>query len=93
MRVKLAQLAMEEVNLLLLDEPSNHLDIRSREEVGDALTRFPGTLLLVSHDRYLIEEVCTTLLVFDGAHIEYRNRVDFAVSLNVPEEGKRFIHR
>lgn len=78
MRVKLAQLAMEEVNLLLLDEPSNHLDIRSREEVGDALTRFPGTLLLVSHDRYLIEEVCTSLLVFDGGRIKYRGRVDFS---------------
>ena len=78
MRVKLAQLAMEEVNLLLLDEASNHLDIRSREEVGDALTRFPGTLLLVSHDRYLIEEVCTSLLVFDGGRIKYRGRVDFS---------------
>jgi len=77
MRVKLAQLAMEEVNLLLLDEPSNHLDIQSREEAGDALTRFPGTLLLVSHDRYLIEEVCTSMLVFDGGRIEYRGRVDF----------------
>ena len=87
MRVKLAQLAMEEVNLLLLDEPSNHLDIQSREEVGDALTRFPGTLLLVSHDRYLIEEVCTSMLVFDGGRIEYRGRVDFSAGGTVTQEA------
>lgn len=87
MRVKLAQLAMEEVNVLLLDEPSNHLDIRSREEVGDALTRFPGTLLLVSHDRYLIEEVCASMLVFDGGRIEYRGRVDFTGESAAPETG------
>ncbi len=89
MRVKLAQLAMEEVNLLLLDEPSNHLDIQSREEVGDALRRFPGTLLLVSHDRYLIEEVCTALLVLTDERIEYRGRVDFSASIaGSTEEGR-----
>lgn len=87
MRVKLGELAMEEVNLLLLDEPSNHLDIGSREEAGDALTRFPGTLLLVSHDRYLIEEVCTALLVFTGGRIEYRNRVDFDMYADTETTG------
>ncbi len=54
-------------NLLVLDEPTNHLDIESREALEDALEAFPGTLLLVSHDRALIEAIATrTLAIEDG---------------------------
>jgi len=44
-------------NFLILDEPTNHLDIESRQAVESMLEQFPGTVLLVSHDRYLIDRV------------------------------------
>ena len=56
-RVALARLTLEGANLLLLDEPTNHLDIQSQEVLEDVLRSFPGTVLLVTHDRYLVEAV------------------------------------
>ena len=58
-RVALAKLTMENANFLLLDEPTNHLDILSQEVLEDVLTSFPGTILFVSHDRYLIDALAT----------------------------------
>jgi ATP-binding cassette subfamily F protein 3 len=62
-RVALAKLALEGANLLLLDEPTNHLDIPSQEVLEETLQTFPGTILLVSHDRYLIDTLATQLWV------------------------------
>jgi ATP-binding cassette subfamily F protein 3 len=54
-------------NVLVLDEPTNHLDVESREALEDALRAFPGSLLLVSHDRALLDAVGTrTIAVEDG---------------------------
>jgi len=58
-RLALAKLAQQGANLLLLDEPTNHLDIPSQEMLQEALDGFPGTILLVSHDRYLIDALAT----------------------------------
>jgi ATP-binding cassette subfamily F protein 3 len=58
-RLVLARLAQQEANLLLLDEPTNHLDLPSQEVLQAALDTFPGTVLLVSHDRYLIDALAT----------------------------------
>ena len=58
-RFALAVLALHPVNLLLLDEPTNHLDILGQEILEDALKAFPGTILMVSHDRYLIDRLAT----------------------------------
>jgi len=58
-RLVLARLAQREANLLLLDEPTNHLDLPSQEILQAALVAFPGTVLLVSHDRYLIDALAT----------------------------------
>ncbi len=58
-RLALAKLALQGANLLLLDEPSNHLDIDSQDVLQAVLTRFGGTILLVSHDRYLIDALAT----------------------------------
>ena len=53
-------------NVLVLDEPTNHLDIPARETLEDALGGYDGTLIVVSHDRYFLDRVCTRLLVIDG---------------------------
>jgi ATP-binding cassette subfamily F protein 3 len=60
-RVALAKLAMGGANLLLLDEPTNHLDILSQEILESVLSGFNGTILLVSHDRYLIRDLATQI--------------------------------
>ncbi|HLA83707.1 MAG TPA: ABC-F family ATP-binding cassette domain-containing protein [Thermoguttaceae bacterium] len=62
-RAALARLAAVEANLLVLDEPTNHLDLWAREALEAAIQRFEGTVLLVSHDRYLVNQVADHLLV------------------------------
>ncbi len=70
-RVALAKLVLGEVNLLILDEPTNHLDIPSRLALEDALERFAGTLLVVSHDRALLRRLTTRIVRIEGggAHL------------------------
>jgi len=71
-RLSLAVLVNSGANVLILDEPTNHLDIESREALEDALRAFPGALLLVSHDRALLDAVGTrTVAVEDGALRSY----------------------
>jgi ATP-binding cassette subfamily F protein 3 len=64
-RLELALLGILPSNLLLLDEPTNHLDIPAREAIETFMTESPATLLVVSHDRRLLQTVCTTLWVVD----------------------------
>ena len=81
-RLALACLALEGTNLLLLDEPTNHLDLQSQEILQQVLQDYQGTILLVSHDRYLIDGLATQiwdvipskqiLVQFDGTYSEYR---------------------
>lgn len=72
-RVALAQLAQLGGNFLLLDEPTNHLDIDSREVLQEALKEYEGTILLVSHDRYLIQAIATQIWeIRDGELHIYR---------------------
>ena len=71
-RVALAKLMLSKANFLILDEPTNHLDIPGREALETALADYPGTLLLVSHDRYFLDRVVTRLLYLrDGVCDEY----------------------
>jgi len=65
-RVILAQLAIQNANFLVLDEPTNHLDIPSTEILQELLAGFEGTLLFVSHDRYLVERVATVIWAIDS---------------------------
>jgi ATP-binding cassette subfamily F protein 3 len=65
-RLELALLGIMPSNLLLLDEPTNHLDIPAREAIEAFMTESPATLLVVSHDRRLLETICTKLWVVDG---------------------------
>ena len=81
-RLALAKLAMQDTNLLLLDEPSNHLDITSQEVLQSVLDSYKGTILLVSHDRYLIDALATQiweidpdeshLMVFNGTYSQMK---------------------
>jgi len=65
-RLLLARLLTQPANVLVLDEPTNDLDIETLELVEDELARFPGTLLVVSHDRRFLNNVVTSTLVFEG---------------------------
>ncbi len=81
-RLSLAQLLLDGPNLLLLDEPTNHLDIPSREALEAALREFPGTMIVATHDRYLLERLTTRILTVDdrgvadfrGTYHELRER-------------------
>jgi ATP-binding cassette subfamily F protein 3 len=81
-RLALAKLSLSDANLLLLDEPTNHLDIPSQETLQSVLSSYPGTILLVSHDRYLINALASqiweinvdgeNLVVFEGNYQAFR---------------------
>ncbi|WP_218007449.1 ABC-F family ATP-binding cassette domain-containing protein [Bacillus cereus] len=79
-RLALAKLMMQKSNLLILDEPTNHLDLNSKEILENALIDYPGTLLFVSHDRYFINRVTTTVIELstEGAQ-EYLGDYDYYV--------------
>jgi ATP-binding cassette subfamily F protein uup len=65
-RAVLARLVLEPADLLLLDEPTNDLDIPTLEVLEESLLEFPGALVLVTHDRYLLDRVSTRVLALDG---------------------------
>ena len=69
-RLVLAMLVWQRPNLLLLDEPTNHLDLTTREALSMALNEFEGTVMLVSHDRALLREVCDEFWLVAGGALE-----------------------
>ncbi len=81
-RLALARLALQGANLLLLDEPTNHLDLPAQDTLQSLLADYQGSILLVSHDRYLIDSLATqiwevlpgqqTLRLFEGSYSEYK---------------------
>lgn len=75
-RIKIARSIMSEPQLLILDEPGNHLDLPSREQLESTLLEYDGTVLLVSHDRYMLEKLCDVMLIFDDTRIQ---RIDGGV--------------
>ncbi|HEX2979589.1 MAG TPA: ABC-F family ATP-binding cassette domain-containing protein [Anaerolineaceae bacterium] len=102
-RLALAKLALSGANLLLLDEPTNHLDLPSQEVLQNILANFNGSILLVSHDRYLIDALATqvwevepeqaSLRVFEGTYSEYRTAREAEADARkaasaTPENGK-----
>ncbi|HAH07399.1 MAG TPA: ABC transporter ATP-binding protein [Elusimicrobia bacterium] len=65
-RLLIAQLMLQPADVLLLDEPTNDLDLRSLEVLESSMSEFPGALVLVTHDRYLLDRVCRGILALDG---------------------------
>jgi ATP-binding cassette subfamily F protein 3 len=96
-RLALALVVASGANLLVLDEPTNHLDLESRESLEVALDAFPGTVLLVSHDRALLDAVAHRLLAiedgrlvdFEGGWAEYARRRDEPPPAREPEPRPR----
>ena len=95
-RLSLLKLLMSGSNFLVLDEPTNHLDIPSREAVEDALLAYPGTVLVVSHDRYFLDKVADRVLAFHasvladfpGNYSYYRER-QATQPVSKPEPGPK----
>jgi ATP-binding cassette, subfamily F, member 3 len=79
-RVALAKLLLRPCNLLLLDEPTNHLDVATRERLEETLSEYPGTLMFVTHDRYLVDRLATKVVevadggitIYPGNYADYR---------------------
>ena len=71
-RVHMARLLKEGGNILLLDEPTNDLDVETLRALEDALVDFAGCAVVISHDRFFLDRICTHILAFEGeAHVEW----------------------
>ena len=77
-RLVLLKLVLDGANCLVLDEPTNHLDILAKETVEAALATFDGTVLLVSHDRYLVQEIADRIWAIEGTQVkDYKGGWEF----------------
>ncbi len=84
-RVHMAKLLKEGGNVLLLDEPTNDLDVETLRALEDALTDFAGCAVIISHDRFFLDRLCTHILAFEGeAHVEW-----FEGNFDAYEEDKK----
>jgi sulfate-transporting ATPase len=84
-RLHLAKTLLQGGNVLLLDEPSNDLDIETLRALEDALLEFPGCVLVISHDRWFLDRIATHILAFEGeSHVEF-----FPGNYREYEEDKR----
>ncbi len=99
-RLALAKLALQQTNFLLLDEPTNHLDIPAQEVLQSVLDNYEGTILLVSHDRYLIDALATqiweinpdesALTVFNGTYSQMKEERDKAAEREAEKADIRY---
>lgn len=69
MKLKLLLMINQKCELLILDEPTNHIDLHVREQLEEILESYNGTIILVTHDRYMMEKICDKLLVFEDKKI------------------------
>lgn len=89
-RVNLARLILENTDILLLDEPTNHLDINATEWLEEYLSKYKGTVLIISHDRYFLDSVVSrTIEVLDGKAEFYGGNYSFYVA----EKERRYLEQ
>jgi len=99
-RVLLAKLMLAENNMLLLDEPTNHLDMASKEVLEESLRDYPGTLLIISHDRYFLNKIANRIILLEengtteylgnyDDYLEKRNNEDQLLALNTRENPEK----
>lgn len=88
-RVLIARLMLRPADVLLLDEPTNDLDLPTLEVLEESLLEFPGALVLVSHDRYLLQRVCGRFLALDGqgGWVNCADYLQWERTVNSPAEG------
>lgn len=92
-KLALAKILLRAPNLLLLDEPTNHLDLDSREALEQALIDYPGTIVVISHDRWFIDKVCNKIAsidhgkidIFEGTYSEHEAFVAAQAAAAAPE--------
>ncbi len=92
-RLSLLKLMMSGANVLILDEPTNHLDIDSKEIFEDALLEYPGTVIVVSHDRYFLNKIPTRILELESDGLtEYLGAYDYYVEKKASiASGKQYL--
>ncbi|GHU52203.1 multidrug ABC transporter ATP-binding protein [Clostridia bacterium] len=76
-KVRFAVMVLEKGNVLILDEPTNHLDLTTKEVLENALIDYTGTIIFVSHDRYLVNKVATKIIELTDIATEYNGNFDF----------------
>jgi ATP-binding cassette subfamily F protein 3 len=91
-RLALAKILLQETNFLVLDEPTNHLDATSKEVLQDALKSYQGTLVLVSHDRYFLDQVVSKVIEIERGHVReflgnYSYYLDKREEFMIPEQS------
>ena len=93
-RLSLLKLMLSGANVLMLDEPTNHLDIESKEVFEEALLEFPGTSIIVSHDRYFLNRIPTRIMELTSDGIEnYLGTYDYYVEKKQQQtqSGKKYL--
>ena len=93
-RLSLLKMMLSGANTLMLDEPTNHLDIESKEVFEEALMEFPGTCIIVSHDRYFLNRIPTRILELTGdGLVNYLGNYDYYVEKKqqMIESGKKYL--
>lgn len=98
-RLLIANIMLEQSNILIFDEPTNHLDLESREALASALSRFEGTVLFVSHDRHFVSNIATRIIAitekgitdFHGSYTEYLSRYgeDYLSKIWLVQQNKK----
>lgn len=83
-RLVLAELLQSRPNFLILDEPTNHMDIQAKETLESAFQAYEGTILFVSHDRYFIRQVAKSVLIFENNAAFY-----YPLDMSIIWKGKK----
>jgi len=86
LRLKLAIILQNKINLLILDEPTNHIDITTREVLEESLKNFKGTIIFISHDRYFINKIATKIIAFENKQLKTYNG-DYEYYLQQKKKG------